>query len=132
MVIYDDTLYWFNQNAWESSCRIRIIELESPNKISFLKNYYIVASDLGNDTDTSITDEAEILISLVCSQHNIAIEKMIWFEHYPHTGNESVATINVATPQTKISLPSVCSRFSVKQRPATENEINHLNEFIEL
>lgn len=141
MVIYDDVVNWadtgqasVNQNNWENSCRIRIVKLDNTGGVTFMKKYYIVATDLGSDTGTSLTNNAQILIPLVCATHNIDFHEMLWFEHYPHDDSKSEPTLEVVIPKLMQSCcPSACSkRVSVQWRPARINEIAHLKQFIDL
>lgn len=141
MVIYDDIVNWADtgeesvtQNNWENSCRIRIVKLDNGEGITFMKKYYIVATDLGSGTDSSITNNAQILIPLVCATHNIDFHEMLWFEHYPHDDSKSEPTLEVViTTPMQACCPSACSkRISVQWRPARINEITHLKQFIDI
>ncbi len=141
MIIYDDVFNWLgtvheamNPDDWDNSCRIQIIKLGGEGGLSFLKKYYIVATDHGADPNSSITTGAEVLIPLVCATHNIGLEEMVWFEYYPNTDSVKKPTLDVVTVSPiKSCCPSACSqRVSVKWRPARVNEIEHLKKFIDL
>lgn len=51
----------------------------------------VIATELADNTGTSITHMAERLATEVCRQYNISPQKLIWIEHYPRRrwGSES-------------------------------------------
>ena len=135
MIIYDEMLIWsglghdlINEDGLKSKCRIRIVKLNPIGAVSFLKKYYIVASDLGLKFGTSITNGAQVLIPHVCETHNIDIDEMVWFEHYPHDDCELDPTLDVVVPK---PISTCCLQVvSVEWRPARVNEIRQLKQFI--
>ena len=134
MVIYDDIITWpgLNQDILnESECRIRIIKLDTTGPVAFLKKYYIIASDIGVGSGISITNGAQFLIPFVCRTHEISMDTMVWFEHYPHKKDP---TLDVLTPKLiQACCPSGCSGKNsvvIEWRPARKNEIEHLKQFI--
>lgn len=139
MIIFDKVVTWpdmgqefLNEDGWKSQCRIRIVKLNKTGAVSFIKNYYIVASDLGAGSGTSISYGAQTLIPHVCTAHNIAMEEMVWFEHYPHDNCDKDPTLDVVTPKPVQSCcPSACFQgISVESRPARSNEVTHLKQFV--
>lgn len=139
MVIYDDIVNWMGTgqedtalNNDENSCRIRIVKLAGTGGLSFLKKYYIIATDPGGNSGAALSSSEEVLIPLICATHNIDFHEMVWFEHYP--GTDSEPTLEVVTPTPiKCSCPSACSqRVSLAWRPARKNEIEHLKQFIDI
>lgn len=91
-----------------------------------LKNYYVVASDLGADIDTMLTNSARFLIPGVCGEHGINMSEMIWFEH-----SQQNSSLNVAIPKPASSCCASCSKMvDIEWRPARINEIEHLKQFL--
>ena len=69
----------------DSHCNIKIFR---STKDRFVM---VMATELPDNTGTSITHMAEPLATEVCRQYNISPHKLIWIEHYPRRrwGNES-------------------------------------------
>ena len=132
MLISDEIVSWQVNEALDSKCRIRVVKLNNTGTVTQLKNYYIVASDLGNGPGTSISHSAPFLIPLVCQQYKIGLAEMIWFEHYPHKEGHDGPTLDVAMPgPSKSCCGSACSQMiAVDWRPARPNEITHLQLFM--
>lgn len=66
---------WANgRGNWDSSCRIRIFHDQ--------EYAVIVASDLGRDSGTSITNCCEDLIPLVCQEYALDPSLVTWIENY--------------------------------------------------
>lgn len=128
VIIFDEIVSWKKQGVnFDSRCRLRIIKLDNQGPVVSLKKYYIVVSDLGAGSGTSVTNSAKFLIPWVCEGHGINMSDMIWFEHYPNN-----PSVDVAIPR---AVSSCCSRgcsnmIDVTWRPARPNEINHLKHFI--
>jgi hypothetical protein len=133
MIICDEIISWRSNGVVDSQCRLRIVKLDGPGNVRSLKNYYIVVSDLGAGSGTSITNAAGFLIPFVCREHNIDLKDMMWFEHYPHNESEAKPTLDVVTPKPVESscCGAGCSAMvNVEWRPARPNEINHIERFI--
>jgi hypothetical protein len=128
MIVFDEIVSWKNPGViFDSRCRIRIIKLNNHGPVVRLKKYYIVASDLGANTGTSITNSAKFLIPWICEKHNISLNEMVWFENYPAYPSLDVVITKTAS--------SCCERgcsnlIDVAWRPALENEKDHLKTFI--
>ena len=131
MLIYDDIISWRANGESDSNCRLQIIKLGGAG-VAWLKNYYIVVSDLGNGSGTSITNSAAFLIPYVCRAHDIDVSKMVWFEHYPHKGSDFAPTLDVVVPGLSNSCcGSECANMiSIAWRPARPNEIKHVQQFL--
>jgi len=61
---------------WDSRCRIRIFR-PHPEQI------VVIASDLGQDSGTSITNCADHLATLVVRDFALDPTLLLWIEHYP-------------------------------------------------
>lgn len=55
---------------------------ESKCKIEVHSNI-VIATELDDNTGTSITNYAETLATMICKQFSILPEELIWIEHYP-------------------------------------------------
>lgn len=128
MIVFDEIISWKNPGVlFDSRCRIRIIKLDHQGAVVGLKKFYIVATDLGPDSGTSITNSAKFLIPWICDKNNINMSEMVWFENYP-----SNPSLDVVIPK---PVSACCSRgcsnmIDVTWRPARSNEIDHLKHFI--
>ena len=85
MIIHDDIFKWpgsasaevfGKENTWTNKCRIRIIKFDKTDGVYLIKKYYIIASDLGAGSGTSITNAADKLISMICTKFNIDVDEM--------------------------------------------------------
>lgn len=129
MIIFDEVVSWKNPGVtFDSRCRLQIIKLDNQGPVVSLKKYYIVASDLGAGSGTSITNSAKFLIPWICEKHNIKLSEMVWFESYP--ANPSLDVVI-----TKEAASTCCARgcsnmIYITWRPARTNEIEHLKQFI--
>lgn len=133
MIIFDEIVSWIKPGSeFESKCQIRIIKLDGHGPVVSLKKYYIVATDLGPGSGTSITNSVEYLIPRVCEAHGVDIDKMVWFEHYPHKNTEHKPSLDIVipTPETSCCQMACAKRVSATWRPARENEVKHLKHFI--
>jgi len=70
---------------WDSRCRIRIFR-PHPEQI------VVIASDLGEDSGTSITNCAEGLATLVVKDFALDPALVLWIEHYPYNRQEDPQT----------------------------------------
>ena len=61
--------------AWESLCRLRIYE--TPEQA------VVIATELPENTGTSITNAAEYLATMVVEQYELRPHTLVWIEHYP-------------------------------------------------
>lgn len=78
--LIDETYTWTGfgngLGKWDSRCRIRIFR-PHPEQI------IVIASDLGEDSGTSITNCAEGLATLVVRDFSLDPTLLLWIEHYP-------------------------------------------------
>lgn len=78
MKTHDDLFEWqgFGNGfgKWESMCRIRVYEHE--------ERQIIVATELPENTGTSITNAAENLAILVINKYELDLKRVVWIEHY--------------------------------------------------
>lgn len=81
----DETYTWrgFGNGfgKWDSRCRIRVFR-PHPEQI------VVIASDLGEDSGTSITNCAEGLANLVVRDFALDPDLLLWIEHYPYYRQE--------------------------------------------
>lgn len=77
-----ETEYHFcGLHGCESKCGLRIIELADGQVV-------VIASELPDTPGTSVTNFAEELASLVCTEQGIEPKQLVWIEHYvPHKGH---------------------------------------------
>ena len=61
----------------ESVCRIRIYDLEHAT--------VVLATECRETYDTSITNMAEYLATMVCAEYKIRPDRLRWIAHYPRT-----------------------------------------------
>jgi hypothetical protein len=59
-----------------SKCGLRILRLTD-------RRVAVICSELPDNPGTSVTNFAEDLAGLVCAQHGINPEHLVWIEHYP-------------------------------------------------
>ena len=79
---------------WESKCRIRHYQNEEGQEI-------VIATELQENTGTSITNACEHLAMMVVEYLNIDITRLVWIEHYPYTISfEAVKFTLVTNPGT--------------------------------
>lgn len=132
MIICDEIISWRSNGDFDSQCRLRIVKINGNGNVKYLKNFYVVVSDLGMDSGVSITNAAGYLIPFVCREHRIELDDMIWFEHYPHKKSDAKPTLDVVTPKPMNSCcGAACSAMlNVEWRPARHNEITHIERFI--
>ena len=68
---------WYSEVAkGNCHCHLRIYKLTFDHGV-------VIVSELVDNPGRSITDEALALIHLVCYQFGLAINKVMWIEHYP-------------------------------------------------
>lgn len=79
--LVDETYTWTGFGKWDSRCRIRIFH-PHPEQI------VVIASDLGGDNGTSITNCAEGLATLVVRDFALDPVLLLWIEHYPYNRQE--------------------------------------------
>jgi hypothetical protein len=61
--------------TWESLCRLRIYE--TPEQA------VVIATELPENTGTSITNAVESLAMMVVEQYELRPHTLVWIEHYP-------------------------------------------------
>lgn len=66
---------------WDSCCRIRIFHPHPEQQVA-------IASDLGQDTATSITNCADSLATLIVRDFTLDPILLLWIEHYPYLRQE--------------------------------------------
>lgn len=74
--IYTWTGFGNGFGKWDSRCRIRIFR-PHPEQI------VVIASDLGEDSGTSITNCADSLATLIVRDFCLDPDLLLWIEHYP-------------------------------------------------
>ena len=70
-------------------CRLEIIPLGDGRTV-------VIATELEDNTGTSVTNVAEHLASLVCDRFGIMPEKLVWIEHYGY-GSERERSFDLVT-----------------------------------
>jgi hypothetical protein len=79
-VLIDQTYHWqgFGNGVgtWLSQCRIRVFQPHPEHTV-------VIASDLGGDNGTSITNCADHLASLVVQEFQLDPAALTWIEHLP-------------------------------------------------
>ncbi len=105
----DEIFHWKGFWNCDSSCRMEIF--------SSSENSVVVATDLGNE-GTSITNDAEKLIKLVCDRYQLNPQKTIWIEYYPASGS-------FAESFSKVALPAI-QGCKPEWIPLTKNELDQL------
>jgi len=72
-----ETLYHFEGfHGCQSECGLSVIRLPDGRTA-------VICTELPNNKGTSITNFAEDLAGLVCTEHGINPAKLVWIEHYP-------------------------------------------------
>ena len=64
-----------------SRCGIQVRETEDGK-------YLVIATDLGDDTGTSVTNACETIAEVVCRDYEILPRNLIFIEHYPARGRK--------------------------------------------
>jgi hypothetical protein len=72
-----DTVYRFTGlGDCASTCHLRILPLNDGRRV-------VICSELPDNHGTSVTNFAEELAGLVCTDYAIDPERLVWIEHYP-------------------------------------------------
>lgn len=75
----DDIFTWIGWGngfgKWDSKCRVRVYEHD--------ERVVCLATELEDNTGTSITNCAEFLCVLVINKYELDMKKVTWIEHYP-------------------------------------------------
>lgn len=77
ILIIDEKFKWVSKVGQKKcECQLRIYKISIDRAV-------VIVSELQDNPGRSITDEAIILLNLVCYKFGFSTQKIMWIEHYP-------------------------------------------------
>ncbi len=104
---------------WDSFCRLLIFDSD--------ESTFVVVSDLGMDTGTSITNSAEHIATLVVRDYKLDPSKLTWIECYPGSDIE----LSLVSFTWQVQLLGLGRRYVGCQHIASSPVWRHLDSFDE-